>query len=157
MFSSMFSDAATKGLEQTVAFTERRHAILAGNVANMDTPGYKTRDLSVDDFQKNLKSLMDTTHVQSPGITPNMPSPGMLQFGQPDSNGMEPLAATPEKALEQVRDSMKQVLYHDDSDDSLEMQVTQISKNQSMHSMAIALLKSQYRSLQMAISGSVTA
>ena len=35
-----------------MAFTEARHSVLAGNVANLDTPGYKTRDLSVETFQK---------------------------------------------------------------------------------------------------------
>ncbi len=41
-------------------FAQRRHAILAGNVANMSTPGYKTRDLSVDDFQTNLKKAIES-------------------------------------------------------------------------------------------------
>jgi flagellar basal-body rod protein FlgB len=39
----------------------------------------------------------------------------------------------------------------------MEMQVTQIAKNQSMHTMAIAMMKNQFRQLQMAISGSVNA
>ena len=38
-------------LEQVVNFTEARHGVLAGNIANLDTPGYKTRDLSPELFQ----------------------------------------------------------------------------------------------------------
>ena len=45
-------------LEQVLNFTQTRHAVLAGNVANMDTPGYQTRDLSVDEFQTRLREAM---------------------------------------------------------------------------------------------------
>ena len=56
--------------------------------------------------------------------------------------------------ISHLGDSMKQIVYHDGSDDSLEMQVSQIAKNQSMHTMAIAMMKTQFRQLQMAITGS---
>ena len=58
MFNSMFSSPSLKSLEQTVAFTERRHSILASNVANMDTPGYQQRDLSLNNFQANLRDAI---------------------------------------------------------------------------------------------------
>ena len=41
-------------LEKTIAFTERRHQVLAGNLANMSTPDYRSRDLDVDAFQSAL-------------------------------------------------------------------------------------------------------
>jgi flagellar basal-body rod protein FlgB len=50
---------------------------------------------------------------------------------------------------------MRQVVYHDGSDDNLEMQVTQLAKNQSMHSTAIALMRSQFQTLRMAISENI--
>ncbi len=50
---------------------------------------------------------------------------------------------------------MKQILYHDGSDDSLEQQVTEIAKNLSMHNTATSILRSQFRTMQMAISESV--
>ena len=61
----MFSNPTLKSLEQTVAFTERRHAILAGNIANTDTPGYREQDLSVESFQKNLRDAIqaDRRHL----------------------------------------------------------------------------------------------
>ena len=39
-------------LERFINFTMRRHGILAGNIANIDTPGYKAMDLRFDDFLK---------------------------------------------------------------------------------------------------------
>ena len=54
MISSLFQGTSIPVLEQVVRFTEARHGVLAGNVANLDTPGYTTRDLSVDLFQEKL-------------------------------------------------------------------------------------------------------
>ncbi len=54
--------------------------------------------------------------------------------------------------MAEVRESMKSILYHDDSDVGLEYQVTEISKNQAQHNMALAILKSQLSLMQAAIS-----
>ena len=146
----MFSNPTLKSLEQTIAFAERRHSILAGNVANTDTPGYQTRDLSVDAFQKSLRDAIQAER-QEADVSPGM---RLSLLGSPNSATMPTFEDAKKVAMENVRDAMKQVVYHDGSDDSLEMQVTQIAKNQSMHTLAIAMLKSQFRQLQMAITGS---
>ena len=46
-------------LEQVANFSQARHNILAGNIANIDTPHYVARDLSVTDFQSRLKSAIE--------------------------------------------------------------------------------------------------
>jgi flagellar basal-body rod protein FlgB len=144
----MFSPGITQSLEETIAFAERRHAILAGNLANMDTPGYKTRDLSVSEFQASLKQLMAADKMR--GVAPS-PGDGSLDA----TSGADGPRIAHEQAVREVRDASTQVVYHDGSDDNLETQIAEISKNQSMHSTAVALLKSQYRTMQMAIAGNV--
>ena len=146
----MFSSPTLKSLEQTIAFAERRHSLLAGNVANTDTPGYKTRDLSVENFQRSLREAIQTQRRET-DMSPGM---RLSLLGSTNSASSPSYDAAKNIATENVRDSMKQIVYHDGSDDSLEMQVTQIAKNQSMHTMAIAMMKSQFRQLQMAITGS---
>lgn len=42
-------------LSHTLDISAKRHNLIAGNIANMDTIGYKPRDL---DFQKTLKRAM---------------------------------------------------------------------------------------------------
>ncbi|MCY3010710.1 MAG: flagellar basal body rod protein FlgB [Pirellula sp.] len=148
MFPSLFANSSLQSLEKTVEFTDRRHAILAGNMANMDTPDYKTRDLSVDGFQESLKNAIESksrAKADSPGLQFDVLQ-GVEEDGQPLSE---------EQATQQVFDSMRQVVYHDGSDDSIEMQVSQIAKNQSLHSMAVALMRSQFQTLKMAISESI--
>jgi flagellar basal-body rod protein FlgB len=50
-----------------------------------------------------------------------------------------------------VRESLKGILFHDESNDSLEHQVAEINKNQVQHNLAITVLSSQFRLLQAAI------
>jgi flagellar basal-body rod protein FlgB len=137
MLPSLLDSSTLPVLEQVVNFAQSRHGVLAGNIANIDTPGYKTRDLSPEKFQESLKQALETrrtgSHV-SPGI-----SAASSQTRQID-------------AFRDVRDATKHELYHDESDVSLESQVTEIAKNQGMHNLAISLMSAQFRLLQAAIS-----
>lgn len=141
MWPSILQRSSLPAIEQTLQFSERRHAILATNVANADTPGYQTRDLSVDNFQAALKDAMKATR-QSQSTSPSR-----------TASRYEGLSES--QAMDNVRESMKQILFHDGSDVGLETQVTEIAKNQSMHATAVAILRNQYHQLQMAIAESV--
>ncbi len=136
MLTSLLNQTALPALEQTVGFAARRHALLASNLANMDTPGYQTRDLSVSEFQSTLKSA-----IQAPAPTsPHYQTPSEVRQAN----------------FAKVRDVSNQILYHDGSDVSLEQQVTEVAKNQSMHNTAIALMRSQFQLLKAAISESAS-
>lgn len=137
----VFANNTIPVLEQVINFAQSRHTVLAGNVANMDTPGYQVRDLSVNEFQSRLADLIET---QKQPIKPTGP------YGAPDSMQFQK-ANEVDRALKKVKDSTKDILYHDDSNVGMEQQVLEVSKNQSMHNMAIALLTSQYRLLNVAI------
>ena len=39
-------------LEKVVEFTARRQALLVENITNVDTPGYRQKDLSLGRFQR---------------------------------------------------------------------------------------------------------
>ena len=134
MLSSLLGHTALPALEQTVSFAARRHSLLASNLANMDTPGYQTRDVSVDDFQTKLRTALQSS--ASPGS----------RYEAPNDVRQANFA--------KVRDVSNQILFHDGSDVSLEQQVTEIAKNQSMHNTAIALMRSQFQTLKAAISES---
>ncbi|MCU0719169.1 MAG: hypothetical protein MUC83_05660 [Pirellula sp.] len=148
MLPSLFRSTTFESLEQTISFAERRHAILAGNIANMDTPDYQTRDLSVDDFQASIKDLIATQKRQAED-SPTLRF-SVLQPDEPATN-----AIAHEQAVQNVQDAMRQVVYNDGSNDNIELQATQAAKNKSMHEVAITLLRSQFKALQMAISESV--
>ena len=62
MFTGMFESTTIPVLQEVVGFTQARHNVLAGNIANLEVPGYKTRDLSVADFQSRLQEAIEERH-----------------------------------------------------------------------------------------------
>jgi flagellar basal-body rod protein FlgB len=140
MLSNMFDASSLPVLEQVVSFTQARHGVLAGNIANIDTPGYKSRDLSVQTFQSRLKEAVEARRksIESPSYAINVEL-----AGRPTGAGNE--------NWQQVRETENDILFHDDHDVSLETQVTEISKNQSRHNLALTIMNAQFRLLRAAV------
>ena len=134
MISSLMNSTTIPVLEQVIDFTQSRHSVLAGNIANIDTPGYRVRDLPPEMFQSRLQEAIDARDKK--GIT----------VGQGESG------EHPDARLAEVSDSMKSVLYHDESNVGIEQQVAALTKNMMQHQTAIAIMGSQFRLLQAAIS-----
>jgi flagellar basal-body rod protein FlgB len=55
-------------LERAMTFHRERHAVLAGNVANVDTPGYKPMDLAQVDAADQAGQLATTDPRHLPGV-----------------------------------------------------------------------------------------
>lgn len=131
MLGSLFGTTSIPVLEQLADFAQSRHEVLAGNIANLDTPGYRTRDLSPELFARRLQRALeerDRSGAQSA-------SPG----------GAQPTLAD---ASQRIQD----ILRHDDTNVGLEQQVAEIVKNQARHNLTLSLLSSQFRLLHAAIS-----
>ena len=140
MLSSMFDSSTIPVLEQVVSFTQARHGVLAGNIANLDTPGYKTRDLSPEEFQNRLKEAMEARRQKA--LSPTYEINARLA-GRDTATGFD--------GMDKVRESIKSILYHDNSDVSIEQQVAEISKNHALHNLALSLMTAQLRLLRAAI------
>lgn len=134
MLPQILNSTNIPALAQVIGFAQARHQVLAGNVANATTPGYRVRDLSVETFQQRLKALMEA----KPGDA-QPASPGRVRA---DSND----------ELRQVKESMTNILYHDDTNIDLEIQAKEMSKNQMLHNMAITIMTNQFALMQTAIS-----
>jgi flagellar basal-body rod protein FlgB len=127
----MFASSAIPVVEQWLNFAQSRHEVLASNVANIDVPGYRTRDLSVDQFQAKLKNAVEQRDA-------SRATGGSLAHVDVD-----PFA--------EVRSDVKNILYHDDSNVGIEQQVAQITKNHMQHNLALTILSGQFRMLQAAV------
>ena len=126
----IFQSTTIPALEQTMSFAQRRHELLAGNIANMDTPGYRQKDLDQQRFQTALANSIETSR-------------------QPSMDHYAP--TTRDDMYSGPRSATEQVVFHDGSDVSLENQVTELNKNQHLHSLAIATMRSQFALLRAAI------
>lgn len=129
--SGLFDASSITVLEQLVNYSQARHNVLAGNIANLDTPGYRVRDLSPQLFQERLQEALDRRDAAP------------MASGKFGANGAHP--------LDQVAENLQGILRHDDSNVSMENQVTEMAKNQMQHNLALTIMASQFRLLQAAI------
>ncbi|HEV2969628.1 MAG TPA: flagellar basal body rod protein FlgB [Pirellulales bacterium] len=138
MLPTLFNSTTIPILEKVIGFSEARHNVLAGNIANLDTPGYRAKDLSPALFQSQLKEAIETRHQQAA-------EPG-------GANPLGGTAADSEDPFAGVRETMKSLVYHDQSDNDLERQVAELTKNQMQYNLAVTIMTNQFRLLQSAIS-----
>ena len=134
MLPPLFDNTSIPVVQEVLAFSQARHQVLAGNVANVDTPGYQVRDLSVETFQQRLQEA-----IRERAFAREHPSPGLAE-------------SEPGDPLRNVRGSLQSITFLDDSNVGIEQQVTEIAKNQYLHNIAVAIMSSQFRLLQTAIS-----
>jgi flagellar basal-body rod protein FlgB len=131
MISNLFNSTTIPVLEQLVNFAQMRHQVLAGNIANLDTPGYRTRDLSTDDFEASLRQALEARDEQSASFVPH-------------NEALNPFAP--------VKADMEGILRHDDDNVGLEQQLMEIAKNQMQHNLAITVMNNQLQLIGAAIS-----
>lgn len=132
--TDIFSPTTIPILQEVLNFSQARHGVLAGNIANMGTPGYKVRDLSTSAFQEQLKSAIAARQERQQPVSPGM------------------ITDEPGDPLRNVRESLQTILYHDGTNVGLEQQITEITKNQMLHNLAVTIMSSQFRLLQAAVS-----
>ena len=143
MFDSLFTSSTMPLLQKVAAFTERRNEALAGNVANISTPNYKTRDLPVAEFQKALKDAVArrTDATQSPNAN--------WKFTASEANAAELFPAK----LFQITDAPSGgITFQDGNDRNIEAEMMEMTKNSLLQNMAIELLSAQMNRLQAVIS-----
>jgi flagellar basal-body rod protein FlgB len=144
MFEGMFENSTLPMLEQVVKFAQARHGVLAGNIANLDTPGYKSRDLSPVAFQERLQTAIERRRADAARAPYTMPY-------APYETTREPATRDAASDFGKVTESLSGILRHDENNTSMEQQVTEIAKNQAQHNLALSLMTAQFRLLRAAI------
>lgn len=127
MLIRLFDGAVTQ-LQQGLAFSARRHAALTENLANVDTPGYRARDLVFEDQMAGQTAASDSAPVADPAA-PRLP--GSLVYsgdGAPGANGNDVL---------------------------VDRQMARLAENTLFHHALVQILAGQFNTLKQAISGRV--
>jgi flagellar basal-body rod protein FlgB len=70
-------------LEDYLSLTNQRETVIASNMANVDTPGYRTKDI---DFQDELQRAMSAPDGSSPRMAAQEVT-GLLE--RPDGNNVD--------------------------------------------------------------------
>lgn len=143
----MFLQDVTSGgafpmLEKTLAFAEARNNVLAENIANVTTPGYRAKQLDIGSFQAALAEA-----------SANRGSRGKsFEFGGTDEVKVDDTGHL------RVRPSYvptQNLLFHDGTNASIERQMADLAENTMTHQAASELLKGYFDGVSKAIRGRV--
>ena len=143
LFENLMNRGAMPALTATWSFTHARHQLIAENVANMSTPGYKAKHLDLGEFQQSLARALDRR-----GNDPNKPFTidGGKQVRM-DRGGKFELNPRTEPG--------DNALFHDATNMSIEREMSDLASNAMLHEMTTTLLKGRFDGLRKAISGRV--
>lgn len=122
---SMIDTPLMRGLERVLDRSSFRQQLITANLANVDTPGYRTRDLGrfSGELHQAMTQAMATTGEEAPPF-PAMARavPNLLE--RPDGNNV-----------------------------SVERESLLLAQNQLHFQVAVAFLKAEFRRLSLAING----
>ncbi|QDV50193.1 flagellar basal body rod protein FlgB [Gimesia fumaroli] len=150
MLEQMLNSKSLPLLEKMAAFTERRQEVLAGNIANIDTPSYKMRDLPVAEFQKALREAVELKgKLNEPAAQQSLAMPVTLA-NQPVETELEKLFP---RSLFQAQEAAPQnITFQDENNRSIESQVMNMTKNSMMQQFAVEVMMAQLNQLFTVIS-----
>ncbi len=88
-----FGPEALATLPQAMRQRMARESVLATNIANADTPGYRRRDLSFDGMLGEARARLERTHARHLPAASGDPSRARIEVGprgtRPDRNGVD--------------------------------------------------------------------
>ena len=136
MFDLLFENTSLPVLQQVMVFSELRQQVLAHNVANINTPGFRQTDVATDQFTEALDGAIERREGKIPHRF-RMRSTRDIDFGL----RME-AAARPIEGL---------MNYYDGADRSIERLQSEMLKNAIWHEAAARLFTHQSEQLETAI------
>ena len=140
MSEGVFARGAVPVLEKALAFHEQRNALLARNIANASTPGYRPVDLDEREFGRLLQ---DAVQAREHG---NLRS---FSLGRSDrfAEGRDGSLRSSEVPVRegQVR--------HDGNGFNVEREMARLADNTIAHERTALLLAGSYKLIEMAIRG----
>ena len=139
--TNLAESGATPALVKTMAFNEARLQMIAENVANSTTPGYRTKQLDTNAFQQSLREAFEKR-----SRAPHRPF--VVRSGRE--------VATDDHGTLEVTPSLspaENVLFHDGTNMSIERQMADLAETGMMHDLATTLLGGRFHALRAAIRG----
>ena len=128
MIDRLLNQSATATLERVASFHAARHAVLADNLANVSTPGYRQKDLDESAFRQSLRKRLDEAD----------------HSGAANFDGLD--------AAPHARDArLGGVVFHDGGDRSAEELLGEQAKNALRHNLSVELLRKHYGTMQLAV------
>ena len=143
LLSTLADRGAAPALVKTLVFNQTRLSMIAENVANLHTPGYRAKQLDVKGFQGALRKALDArgSDFKKPFLVNAGPEVRTDRLGWLD-------VAPSEKPVENI-------LFHDGTNTSLERQMSNLAETGMMHEFATRVLQGYYDAARKAIRGTL--
>ena len=135
MLSGVTNADSIPVLEQLMRFASARHRLIAHNIANLSTPGYRAVDLSVDAFRERLAEAVDRRREDG---------------GTGDLRLEEPFDGPVDDPSEVVL-ANRNLLFHDRNDRDLERTMQDLVENFMTVRMAAQFMRSRFDLINTAI------
>jgi len=119
-------DSTFKVLEKIIRAANIRQRVIASNIANADTPGYKARDVKFSDFLKDQMNMMVTNPKHIKGYNNTVPEAEIV---------ITPTAS-----------------WGDKNNVELSVEIAKMTENQLLHDAAIKILNTKIKMFRNAIS-----
>ncbi|MFN9994200.1 MAG: flagellar basal body rod protein FlgB [Phycisphaerales bacterium] len=143
LIQDVMNFGARPALTDAMSFAAQRQRLIVHNIANLDTPNYQAKDVSVPAFQSALKKALDRRAETANGTD-------LGEFSMPetrdfvrDARGNMQLSP---------RDAKANILYHDRNNRDLERSMQDLAENGLQFRFAADVLRQQGELLRAAIS-----
>jgi len=133
---------ALPALEAMMRFAEQRQALITSNIANIDTPGYVTRDVDPAAFQRRLGEAIDDRRERTGGMRGELSLRPGPELRPDDDGGFQIRPRTPSG----------NVLFHDRNERDLERLMQNLVENNGAFTVAAQLYRNSLDTLGQAIS-----
>jgi flagellar basal-body rod protein FlgB len=137
MIDGMLGGSNLPALERSLQYMSARQRLLAGNLANIETPGFRPTDVSPAAFQGALRDALDQDR---------MDRQGSLQFDE-----SAPVAFSESGTELKPQVLAENIMFHDGNDRSLERLMQKMQENVYSFRMASQLMRNQFEMINSAI------
>jgi len=119
-------------LEQMLRFTEAKQKLIMENVANVDVPNYRQKDLDTEKFQAMLSDRVRQRESATPGT---------VRF---------------DDIKTEIQNPNSTLMFHDGNNRSMEQLMADNAKVGLFHNLVVELLRKQYSAMESALKERVT-
>ncbi len=137
MIDGLLGNSSLPALERSMQFMSARQKLLAGNIANVETPGFRPVDVNPRAFQTALQEALDQDSVDARGS---------LQF-----DPSAPVAFSDAGAELKPEILADNIMFHDGNDRSMERLMQRLAENVYAFRAASQLLRNQFELINAAI------
>ena len=137
MIDGFLGSSSLPALERSIQYMSARHRLLAGNLANIETPGYRPVDVQPAAFQGALRDALESGKVDGGGSL-SFDDSAPVSFSEGGTQ------LKPEVLAENI-------MFHDGNDRSMERLMQRVQENVYAFRIASQLMRNQFELLNTAI------